>query len=87
MAWPARWCLRTPASCDPRARSWRRSRRIRDVLEAAGDLDLVMDGFDRLLGGTGAVRQRAAYERTGSLEGVVADLVRRTEDSWTDGVG
>ena len=24
-AWPARWCLLTPASCDPRARSWRRS--------------------------------------------------------------
>ena len=57
---------------------------IRDVLEAAGDLDLVTDGFDRLLGRTGAVRQRAAYERTGSLEGVVADLVRRTESSWTD---
>ena len=48
----------------------------RDVLEAAGDLARVVDGFERLLGGTGAVRQRAAYERTGSLEGVVADLVR-----------
>jgi carboxylate-amine ligase len=61
--------------------------RTREVLEAGGDLDRVTDGFERLLGATGAVRQRAAYERTGSLEGVVADLVRRTEDSWSDVVG
>jgi len=58
--------------------------RTRDVLEAGGDLDRVVQGFDRLLGATGAVRQRATYERTGSLEGVVADLVRRTESSWAD---
>jgi carboxylate-amine ligase len=58
--------------------------RTRDVLEAGADLDRVVDGFERLLSATGAVRQRAAYERTGSLEGVVADLVRRTESSWTD---
>ncbi len=61
--------------------------RTREVLEAGGDLDRVVDGFERLLGATGAVRQRAAYERTGSLEGVVADLVRRTEDSWSNEVG
>jgi glutamate---cysteine ligase / carboxylate-amine ligase len=35
-----------------------------------------------VLRGTGATRQRAAYERTGSLEGVVDDLVARTADSW-----
>jgi hypothetical protein len=28
--------------------------------------------------GTGAVRQRAAYERAGSLEAVVDDLLART---------
>ena len=27
-------------------------------------------------------RQRAAYERTGSLEGVVDDVLARTADSW-----
>jgi carboxylate-amine ligase len=56
--------------------------RMRPALEAAGDLDLVTSGFDRLLGATGAARQRAAYERSGSIEGVVADLVARTEHSW-----
>jgi hypothetical protein len=34
--------------------------------------------------GTGAARQRSAYEASGSLEGVMADLVRRTEDSWAE---
>ena len=56
--------------------------RTRGVLEAGGDLDRVTDGFERLLGATGAVRQRAAYERTGSLEGVVDDVLARTADSW-----
>jgi carboxylate-amine ligase len=35
-----------------------------------------------VLSATGATRQRAAYERTGSLEGVVDDLLARTEGSW-----
>ena len=56
--------------------------RMRPALEDAGDLDLVTDGFERLLRATGASRQRAAYERTGSVEGVVADLVERTEAVW-----
>jgi carboxylate-amine ligase len=54
----------------------------RAAFTSAGDLDLVIAGCDRLLGATGAARQRAAYERTGSVEGVVADLVERTEASW-----
>jgi carboxylate-amine ligase len=56
--------------------------RMRPALEEAGDVELVTSGFERLLGATGAARQRAAYERTGALEGVVADLVERTEAVW-----
>ena len=56
--------------------------RMRPPLEDTGDLDLVTDGFERMLAATGAVRQRSAYERCGSLEGVVADLVDRTESAW-----
>jgi carboxylate-amine ligase len=51
-------------------------------LEAAGDVERVEAGVERVLGGTGATRQRAAYERTGTLEGVVDDLLARTEGSW-----
>ena len=56
--------------------------RMRPALEQTGDLDLVTSGYERLLGATGAVRQRAAYERTGTVQGVVADLVDRTESVW-----
>jgi carboxylate-amine ligase len=56
--------------------------RMRPALEEAGDLTQVTAGFERLLAASGAARQRAAYERTGSLEGVVADLVDRTEAVW-----
>ncbi len=56
--------------------------RMRLALEETGDLDLVTAGYERLLGATGASRQRAAYERSGSLEGVVTDLVERTEAVW-----
>jgi carboxylate-amine ligase len=55
---------------------------VSERLEAAGDLERVTHGLERVLGGTGATRQRAAYERTGSLEGVVDDLLARTADSW-----
>jgi glutamate---cysteine ligase / carboxylate-amine ligase len=58
--------------------------RTRPALVAAGDLDLVRTGFERLLGATGAARQRAAFERSGSIDGVVADLVARTEATWED---
>lgn len=55
---------------------------VRLRLEAAGDLDLVEEGIERVLSAGGATRQRAAFERTGSVEGVVADLVERTRKSW-----
>lgn len=51
-------------------------------LEVDGDLDRATRGVDRVLGGTGSTRQRAAYERTGSLQGVVDDVLARTADSW-----
>jgi carboxylate-amine ligase len=51
-------------------------------LEAAGDTERVAAGVERVLSGTGATRQRSAYERTGSLEGVVDDLLARTAASW-----
>jgi carboxylate-amine ligase len=51
-------------------------------LEANGDSDRVVSGVGRVLGATGSTRQRAAYERTGSLEGVVDDVLARTRDSW-----
>ena len=54
----------------------------RSALAQAGDLDLVTAGFDRLLGATGATRQRAAFERDGTIVGVVADLIARTEAVW-----
>jgi len=58
---------------------------VADALRETGDLDLVDDGIERLgAAGTGARRQRAAYERTGQLRDVVTDLVARTVDSTTD---
>ncbi|WP_345463999.1 glutamate--cysteine ligase [Nocardioides marinquilinus] len=51
-------------------------------LADTGDADLVGTGLARVLAGTGASRQRAAFERTGTVEGVVADLVTRTRGSW-----
>ncbi len=52
------------------------------ALDAAGDRALVDAGVDRIwtVGG-GARRQRQAYERTGSLAGVVADVVARTTEA------
>ena len=48
-----------------------------------GDLDLVVDGFERLLArGSGATRQRRVHEATRDLTQVVDDLARRTEESW-----
>jgi carboxylate-amine ligase len=55
---------------------------VRPVLEEAGDLERVTVGVDRVSAGGGAVRQRAAYERTGEVRGVVDDLLARTEASW-----
>ncbi|ONI90324.1 glutamate--cysteine ligase [Saccharothrix sp. ALI-22-I] len=51
----------------------------RPALHEAGDEDLVVDGIDRLLmDGTGAVRQRRAYRRRGSLVDVVEMLAAQT---------
>jgi carboxylate-amine ligase len=56
----------------------------RPALEEHGDLDRVLDSFERLLArGNGATRQRRVHEATGDLTRVVADLARRTEESWT----
>ncbi|HRI98494.1 MAG TPA: carboxylate--amine ligase, partial [Nocardioides sp.] len=55
---------------------------VADRLEIAGDADRARAGMERVLAATGATRQRAAHERTGSLEGVVDDLVARTAGSW-----
>jgi carboxylate-amine ligase len=51
-------------------------------LDAGGDSDRVAQGVERVLRATGATRQRAAYERTGSVDGVVDDLLARTAASW-----
>ena len=52
------------------------------ALEAAGDTDLVDDGLSRLATrGPGARRQRQAFERSGDLRDVVADLVARTAEA------
>jgi carboxylate-amine ligase len=56
---------------------------VGERLDAAGVTELVEAGVPRVRAATGASRQRAAYERTGSVEGVVADLVRRTAETPT----
>jgi glutamate---cysteine ligase / carboxylate-amine ligase len=60
---------------------------VADRLEEAGDSERVARGVERVLGGTGASRQRAAYERTGSIEGVVDDVLARTSASWASPQG
>jgi len=55
---------------------------VREELEESGDADLVDEGVERVLAGGGAVLQRAAYDRTGMIHGVVDDLVRRSEAVW-----
>jgi glutamate---cysteine ligase / carboxylate-amine ligase len=55
---------------------------VSDALARAGDTELVADGLARLSAtGNGARRQRAAYERSGDLRGVVRDLVARTAET------
>ena len=55
--------------------------RVADALAAAGDLQRVDEGLARLAAaGNGARRQRQAFERSGDLRAVVADLIERTAD-------
>ena len=51
---------------------------VAPALEVAGDAETVAAGIDRIRRGSGASRQRAAFERSGELSAVVADLVART---------
>lgn len=60
---------------------------LRPALLTSGDLALVEAGCHRVLAAGGATRQRAAYERTGSVEGVVDDLLERTRRSWDEALG
>ena len=54
-------------------------RAVEPALDAAGDLDLVMAGVERIAtAGTGARRQRQAFETGGDLAAVVRDAVQRT---------
>ena len=55
---------------------------VSDRLEEAGDSDRAAAGVERVLAATGATRQRAAFERTGTLEGVIDDVVARTTATW-----
>jgi carboxylate-amine ligase len=58
---------------------------VEPALRKTGDWEWTAEAFDRLMSqGTGAARQRSAFEASGSLEGVMADLVRRTEESWAE---
>ncbi|MGA4843627.1 carboxylate-amine ligase [Streptomyces sp. G45] len=65
--------------------------RVEEHLRAAGDLDTVRQWFARLRAqGTGADRQRAAFQRHGGLQGVVDLLavpVREAADRPADLVG
>jgi carboxylate-amine ligase len=55
---------------------------VKLALAEAGDLDRVTARLQRVVHEGGAARQRAAYERTGDVAGVVDDLIERTELTW-----
>lgn len=57
-------------------------RHVGDALAEAGDSERVERGIAALLTGGGAARQRAAYERTGDVAGVVDDVIARTAQTW-----
>lgn len=56
--------------------------RVRVVLDEADDLEAVTAAVAGSVSDNGATRQRAAFERTGEVAGVVDDLIARTEASW-----
>ncbi len=61
---------------------------VEPALREAGDWEWTEDTFERLLSrGSGAARQRSAFEASGSVEGVVKDLIERTEMSWAQAAG
>jgi carboxylate-amine ligase len=78
------------ALVDPLSRELRPAGEVLDALmahvypalEDAGDAETVVDGVRRVLVHSGASAQRAAYERTGDVRGVVDDLIVRTRASW-----
>jgi glutamate---cysteine ligase / carboxylate-amine ligase len=52
---------------------------VEPALRDAGDWEWTADAFDRLMAqGTGSARERSAYEVSGSVDGVVKDLITRT---------
>lgn len=55
---------------------------VADALGEAGDTALVADGLERVTAHTGASLQRAAYESSGEVTGVVDDLIERTRATW-----
>lgn len=58
---------------------------VRDALEEAGDAAYVWESLQRILGsGTGATRQRQAYERSARLADVVIDAIGVTHEEPTD---
>lgn len=58
------------------------ARHLGPVLAEAGDAERVAAVLERAVRDNGATRQRAAFERTASVQGVVDDLVARTEATW-----
>jgi len=60
---------------------------VRDALEEAGDAAYVWESLQRILStGTGASRQRQAYERRGRLADVVTHAIGVTHHEPTDGL-
>ena len=57
---------------------------VEPVLREAGDLDRAEGLLEHAIGANGAARQRSAFERAGSIEAVVDDIILRTETSWLD---
>ena len=55
---------------------------VEPALREAGDVDRAAGLLQYAIGDNGAARQRSAYERAGTVEAVVDDVIERTEQSW-----
>ena len=55
---------------------------VEPALRETGDADRAAGLLEYAIGDNGAARQRAAFERSGTVEAVVDDLIARTERSW-----